>query len=684
MANVTKINVEERDYTISTNASLITYNSPTGILNSDNVQDAIEEVNEKKISIQRFRQEILDLDAYNTTDGQFIRWDTGEFTNITGSWVIKEFAVEGLERYLITGKNGTGTQGCLGAWYNGSTFIEPAICPNNVNENRGKSFVDYEVLAPSNATKLAVNNVLGTEVSAKHIVNISEQVSNEDLLNSIPSLLSDVKSIEDDVYSTIESYNIFKGDFLSGTGFISTNGQIATNYIGRVARCEVKPDTFYYIYRSLTDDSNNIRCVDGAGTIGKVISPNGSEHTQYRMPNYDASGTLMVGQIKTRSDTKYLDFNCYFSQTDEPTNDNWKRVMVIEVGSAYNPNFVEPQYQEYFEPYYESKLEEVEQLKQNVEELNVKNRKTLNVLCIGNSFTQDSVSYSPFIIKGLVGDDIDLNIGIAHKGGALLVQHCAAITNETQTLTAPNGSTTTYEPSSVTYEYYKYTDGANSWVKVSGNPSIQSMIQDEDWDIITLQQGSNQAALEYDYYYKPFIHKIEKKIFELINKPVHLEWFTIQGKGTTTESRYNAWSAINNNSQILMNTSGFDIISAFGTAVQNLRTINSIESLGIGGGLTEDNAHLQEGLGCLVAAYTHVITWLKFIGFDYVSIIGESTRPNVSWIESHNIPAPNWGGSSNKQVIGITEDNCFLSQIAAINAVKKPFEIVDLNGYINS
>ena len=379
-----------------------------------------------------------------------------------------------------------------------------------------------------------------------------------------------------------------------------------------------------------------------------------------------------------QQNTKYIDFNCYFSANGvEPTNDNWKNVMVIEVGSEYDPNFVEPPYQEYFEPYTINRIESVEE---DVEELKDKSRKTLKVLCVGNSFTQDSVGYSPFIIKGLVGDDIDLTIGIAYFGGAVLAQHCAAITNETQVLVKPNQETITYNPSSVTYTYFEYTNDADGWV-TSGNPTIQSMIQSKDWDIITFQQGSNQADLEYDYYYKPFIHKIEKKVFELVSKPVKLVWFTIQGKGSTTTERYNKWSGTSQNSQTLINTSGFDLLSAFGTAVQNLRTIPSIESLGVGGGLSYDGAHLQEGLGCLTAAYTHVITWLRVMGFDYVSIVGETTRPNVSWIEGHNIPAPNWG--TQKEVIGITEDNCFLAQIAAINAVKKPYDITDLNEYVS-
>jgi hypothetical protein len=43
--------------------------------------------------------------------------------------------------------------------------------------------------------------------------------------------------------------------------------------------------------------------------------------------------------------------------------------------------------------------------------------------------------------------------------------------------------------------------------------------------------------------------------------------------------------------------------------------------------------------------------------------------------------SPNYGATTN-DVVGITEDNCYLAQVAAIQAVKKPYEISDLANFV--
>ena len=602
----------------------------------------------------------------------YIYYLTGAYNSTSNTWNLKEYAVEGGKTYAVTGKTGTGPTGCLCAWYNGETFIRSEY-PTNIASNRGIVFDKQQLTAPANATKLSIVN--GGDTNATIEAYVVGTRNNEEEIAKIPTIEAEIDNLQDataTLFETISSYNVFKGEFLSTDGVISTSGTITTSYKGRIARCEVEPNTYYYIYRSTTSNSAGIRCLTESEARGKVYAPsNGAEYTNYQMPNADASNYAFVGQIKTRSDTKYLEFNCYFHATAEPSDDLWKKVMVTKVGTTYNPDYVVPEYQEYFEPY---TVNAVDKLKEDVaEQQQAQEKKRLKILCIGNSFTQDSVSYVPFIIKSLLGDAVDLTIGIAYKGGALLVQHCAALTNQTQYI-----GSTAYSPSDVEYLYYKNVDG-EPWTRASGNPSIQSIVTDEDWDIITLQQGSNQASLDYDVYYKPFLHKIEKCLFDIANKPFRLEWLSIQGTGATSANRLTNWELLTANSEKVMDVSGFDMISAFGTAVQNLRTISSLESLGDGGGLTYDGAHLQEGLGCLTAAYVHAIKWIECIGFGNMSIIGDKTRPTEAWVLEKQIPSPHWGDSH--VVVGITENNCFLAQISAVCAVKSPYEVTDLNEY---
>ena len=76
MANVTKINVEERDYTISTNASLISYDSTASGLNANNVHSAID-----KLYGILAGSEILDkIDLSNP-----LMWEAGGISGTTGN-----------------------------------------------------------------------------------------------------------------------------------------------------------------------------------------------------------------------------------------------------------------------------------------------------------------------------------------------------------------------------------------------------------------------------------------------------------------------------------------------------------------------------------------------------------------------------------------------------------------------
>ena len=93
--------------------------------------------------------------------------------------------------------------------------------------------------------------------------------------------------------------------------------------------------------------------------------------------------------------------------------------------------------------------------------------------------------------------------------------------------------------------------------------------------------------------------------------------------------------------------------------------------------LLADNVHLQEGIGCLTAAYANAITILNAMGLDYKSVIGDQTRPDAEWVTEQNIPGPNLGPEeTGSGVIGITDANCLLAQIAAVNAVKYPYSVI--------
>lgn len=303
----------------------------------------------------------------------------------------------------------------------------------------------------------------------------------------------------------------------------------------------------------------------------------------------------------------------------------------------------------------------------SVKELQKGSYQTIKILCFGNSFTQDSMSYVPYILKN-IAPNLSLTLGMAYIGGCPLVQHLASFSNEPQEL---NGATYNYAD----YGYSKSING-EKWESL-GSKSPDAMIADEDWDIITFQQNGGGAAEDFDVYFAPYIYKLHKLLFDKVGKNIKIGWLLTQGAyANTSEGCYNKWLGTANNSKKVLDTTGTSILFPFGTAVQNLRT-TSLESLGdgTGGFLMADGGHLQEGIGCLTAAYANALVILNCAGINNVGVIGESTRPDAQFVSDINVQGPNLGTSG---VIGITDDNCYLAQVAAECAVKNPYEVTDL------
>lgn len=311
-------------------------------------------------------------------------------------------------------------------------------------------------------------------------------------------------------------------------------------------------------------------------------------------------------------------------------------------------------------------------------------RRTLRILAVGNSFTQDSFAYLPALKD--ISHNIKLVLGIGYIGGSPIAQHCAYFTGvEKQsggmTYKTVNGIykaivTATQEESwSGLYAFHKSVDGG-AWESKSVN--VQQMLDDEEWDIITFQQSGGSSDGDWDVYYAPFIFDLQKAVFSKVDYATRLGWVLIHGSyGSSDETFLAKWTGTASNSEKVMERTGASILLPYGTAIQNLRT-TSLKSLGDGSAhnLTADNAHLQEGIGPLAASYTILLAIFRAMGIPY-GVIGDSTRPDNNFITKYNVPNPHIGTG----IIGISDENCFLAQVAAEKAVQKPYELTDLSVY---
>lgn len=273
-------------------------------------------------------------------------------------------------------------------------------------------------------------------------------------------------------------------------------------------------------------------------------------------------------------------------------------------------------------------------------------RRRLKMLVIGNSFSEDAFSYVPYLIR----QDVELTIGILYYGGATLANHNTFLTNGDEV-----------------YTYEKCVD-AGVW-QSTANKSMQFGLKDEQWDVIVLQQASTaitSAAIQ------PALNTLINNLYSHLSNTVKLAWHFTLARETdyaTSVAHYNEMVDIINDTVVDASPIGWVIPT--GTAMQNART-SSLQSLGAGGNLMNTDLHAQEGIPCYVLACCAAESIYKEMGIQD-SIFADNTQPTQLWVNAMNIPHPN--GNS----VGVNAENMRLAQYAALQAVKKPFEITTIS-----
>lgn len=279
----------------------------------------------------------------------------------------------------------------------------------------------------------------------------------------------------------------------------------------------------------------------------------------------------------------------------------------------------------------------------------------LKILHIGNSYTQDCTTYAPFIMDGLAdktGDKLNITFASCYYSGASIADYNDFFDNE-----------------SAVIRYNKRLNNKAVYETAKNNQTIQQILADEDWDVITVQQASSYAGTWSTFSgLNELLDKIIGYCASTHGKPVKIGWLMPQLRYSLIETT-GSYAAIIDCVEKVIQTTPIDFVIPCGTAIQNARG-TSLDAVGDSGHLTYDaNGHLQEGLPVLLACYVTALKTLELCGMPYHGILGEQTRPTAAWISAHNIPGQN--GSST----GVTDGNCLLAQKCAVAAIKNPFEV---------
>lgn len=227
---------------------------------------------------------------------------------------------------------------------------------------------------------------------------------------------------------------------------------------------------------------------------------------------------------------------------------------------------------------------------------------TLRVLAIGNSFSEDAVEQYLYELGREVG--YNLILGNAYRGGQGLESHWQVVTK-----------------GEAAFEYRKVVDGKRTNQK--GMP-LDSIVADEAWDIISLQQVSQDAGLFASY--DPYLTQLIDYVLQLArNKGVrlvfHQTWAYAQSTTHKGFANYEAdqqrmYASVVEAVHHARNTHPqLSAVIPSGTAIQNLRQTP------LGDNLCRDGYHLDLSAG----RYTAACTWLESLTGQ--SSLGLQYRP---------------------------------------------------------
>lgn len=253
--------------------------------------------------------------------------------------------------------------------------------------------------------------------------------------------------------------------------------------------------------------------------------------------------------------------------------------------------------------------------------------RTIRVLAIGNSFSEDAIEQNLYELCLEHGDT--LIIGNAYRGGQGLESQWKVISTR-----MPD------------YEYRKVERGVRTNLK---GKTIEAIVADEPWDVITFQQVSQDAGVAESY--EPFLSQLLAYVKTIATNP-HVRygfqqtWAYAEHANHAGFVKYGHSQArmfkqiVAATKQLLTQHHDIELLIPSGTAIQNARTSS------LGDHLNRDGYHLDLGIGRYIAA----CTWAEIITGH--SMVGSMFRPS-----------------------GVTEEAVTIAQRAAHAACKQPFKV---------
>lgn len=245
-------------------------------------------------------------------------------------------------------------------------------------------------------------------------------------------------------------------------------------------------------------------------------------------------------------------------------------------------------------------------------------RKEISILFIGNSLTQDAVSYVPYLLRNLY-PNVAFKFYIWYNGGYTLAQQYTKFVNNQ------------------TCEIFSICENNISWQNFNNAVTMSNILSTYQFDIVCLQEYFNYKSSYTDADLADFNNCLAYiranysrnfKVVTLFHAPLR----------SSADAVFALTKA--GNELILKKTIAESIIAPGVAIYRALST--SLDSLGDSGHLSPDGTHAQEGLPCLLEAFVVFIWIMRQLAIP-VSVANCQLKMTTAIYNTINVPGPNLG-----------------------------------------
>lgn len=321
-----------------------------------------------------------------------------------------------------------------------------------------------------------------------------------------------------------------------------------------------------------------------------------------------------------------------------------------------------------------------------------------SILLFGNSFTIDSWSYVPYLLKEF---GINIKIGVFHSAG----MGFASVNQNFETnLGSSFGNRGFSYINTASTDVDKNNKPVNQWHTVYTSPMAKECVQyyegmENDavpdpnkigklWDIVVFQQSST-GSYYLNNYGASTIQSLENKVTSNMNKSIQFAWNLNHATGGINDLPEDIITCIKTVFETVDNNISF--VFPYGTAIFNGRNNHILKNVVYHNSILNedftdlyyDGQHLVGGMPYYLASIT-IIEQLfrKFYqgtGLSITNNIFTSVLPDRDWLAGRAL-LPGRGTVFS----GVTEQNCAIAREAAIRACNNPWQIYCDNSTVHN